>query len=354
MEDYNSVLQREIESVAISLPNILPEIAQMNGKTIMITGATGLIGTQLVKTILCYNRLFDKHIHVVAVGRNIEKLHNIYAQLADRPELHMLKADVCFPFSATRPIQYVIHGASITDSKKFVTEPVETIHTLLNGTMNLLELSKNNPVESFVYLSSLEVYGVSDSYRIRENDYGYIDFLNARSSYSEGKRMGECISAAYWSEYRVPVKIARLTQTMGCGISYNDNRVFAQFARSVVEGNDIVLNTTGQTVRSYCDICDAVRALLIILLRGTNGEAYNVANEETAISIADMAQTVCDMYPDSQIKVVFNTPDNIQTMGYNPEMKISLNTEKLKGLGWQPVFNLKMIFEKLIEGLREK
>ena len=134
-----------------------------------------------------------------------------------------------------------------------------------------------------VYLSSLEVYGVpqTEDGTVTETDYGYIDPLSVRSSYSEGKRMVECLCASYAKEYQVPVKVARLSQTFGAGVEYHDGRVFAEFARCAVEKRNIILHTAGNTLRTYCYTKDAVAALLTILVKGEVGSAYNVTNKNT-------------------------------------------------------------------------
>lgn len=203
-----------------------------------------------------------------------------------------------------------------------------------------------------VYLSSLEVYGVTDPNleSVTENMSGYIDSLKPRSSYSEGKRLAECLCASYLSEYDVPVKVARLGQTMGPGIDYNDGRVFAEFARCCIEGKDIVLHTEGKTTRNYCYTRDAALAILCVLLNGTNGEAYNVVNQETTISIRDMAEMLVKHYPEKNIKVVYEI-DQVNR-GYNPDVIISLNTEKLKNIGFEAKTSLLESYTRMIESMK--
>jgi dTDP-glucose 4,6-dehydratase len=202
-----------------------------------------------------------------------------------------------------------------------------------------------------VYLSSLEVYGIPQTVDglVKEEDYGYIDPLSVRSSYSEGKRMAECLCASYAKEYGVPVKVARLSQTFGAGVAYEDGRVFAEFARCAVEKKNIVLHTQGNTLRTYCYTSDAAAALLTILVRGEAGSAYNVTNKNTAVTILEMAQCVCDTFPESGISVEFDLPENLESFGYNPEMVIRLDTEKLEALGWRATVDLGEMFVRMIK-----
>ena len=180
-----------------------------------------------------------------------------------------------------------------------------------------------------------------------ENDYGYIDILTPRGSYPEGKRIAENLCISYGSEYEVPVKIARLTQTFGAGVTKNDNRVFAQFAKSVIEKRDIVLHTEGKTKRCYCYTTDAVTGIYTILTKGERNNAYNIANSNTYISICEMAKSL----ENENTKVVFDIDD--KNYGYNPEMQIFLNSEKLEKLGWKAKTPLKEMFKRLISSMEE-
>ena len=164
-------------------------------------------------------------------------------------------------------IDYIVHAASITDSRMFVEKPIETINTGIFGTEKILEFAKEKKVQSVVYLSSMEVYGqIRERKKIKEDEIGYINPLSVRSSYSESKRMIENICVSYFHEYGVPVKIIRLAQTFGPGVQYNDNRVFAEFARCVIEERDIVLYTEGKSERMYLYTYDAVEAIIIALI----------------------------------------------------------------------------------------
>lgn len=345
----DSILQEDLEAVAKSEV----DFKKLNGKTVFVTGATGLIGSQIVKAILCANRLLGTSISVVACVRNKAKAETVFQSVLKDPAFQIYQGDINTSISYDGPVDYIIHGASATSSKYFVSNPVETIHTAINGTTNVMEFAKEKQVESVVYLSSLEVYGTpdADAGMITEKDYGYIDPLSVRSSYSEGKRMVECLCVGYAEEYQVPVKISRLSQTFGAGVAYDDGRVFAEFARCAMEKKNIVLHTAGKTVRSYCYTADAVKAILLILLEGENGQAYNVTNMDTAISIYDMAQLVCDCFPESGIEVTIDIPEDIKSFGYNPEMIIRLDSQKLLDLGWKPTTDLKNMYKRLVASM---
>lgn len=326
----NSIFEEDIKNIINDF-----DMSVFDGKTILVTGATGLIGKLCVKSLL--NSGYNTQ--VIALVRDEEKAKNIFGK---SKRLTYLVQDINQRINTTRRVDYIIHAASTTSSKDFVEKPVETIYTAINGSRNVLEFAKNKRLEGMVYLSSLEIYGVNEKENIKERDYGYIDILNPRSSYSESKKMVETMCISYGTEYGVPVKIARLAQTFGAGVSISDNRVFAQFAKAIINKENIILHTKGETKRNYCYTTDAVRGIFTILTKGENNNAYNVANENSYCSISEMAHLLENEYTKVEYKI-----DEVNR-GYNPTVKIALNTEKLNALGWEAKVDLKEMFDRLI------
>lgn len=337
----NKIQEQDIRDFAISfaLANDLEH------KSFLITGATGLIGSSLIFCLLA----LEEGIRIVAPVRSKKKAEAIFGDWS--PKIELIECDVLsFDYDSVGSIDYVVHCAAPTSSKYFVEHPVETFDTIVTGTSTLLEYAKRHKVESFVYLSSLEVYGsiYDDSKPVTEDIQGYLDPMSVRSSYPMAKRATETLCCLYAKEFNVPVKVARLTQTTGAGIAKDDNRVIAQFARLASEGKDIVLHTTGESARPYCYTTDAISAILYIMLKGENGEAYNVANEETFISARGMAEFLKE-HVNPKITVRVEQNDN---MGFAPVTKLRLSTSKLNSLGWQPQYGMLRLFENLLEYLR--
>ncbi len=347
----NKVLEEDIENLVSKQKYFY----SFGNTSILVTGATGLLGSILVKALLKYAAKNEKKITIYAACRNKDKFEKVFESYLYN-NLIPLYSDISKLDISELKIDYIVHGASITDSKTFVEKPVETICTAFDGTRNLLCQCVNKDIKGFVYLSSLEVYGTfNGSNGIKnatETDSGYINTLSVRSSYSEGKRMIENLCVSYASEYTVPVKIARLCQTFGAGVEYNDNRVFAQFARSVIEHKDIILKTKGETTRNYCYTTDAISGILTVLAKGSIGEAYNIANMQTTISIADMAQKFCEIFPESGSKVVFDIAENAEKLGYNPIVKLQLNSTKLEVLEWNAEVCFDDMCKRLVEGMK--
>ena len=305
----------------------------------LLTGATGLIGSALLMKLVAEGN------NVTCPVRNKEKAKGLFeegiynkVQWVDLP-LETYLQDVESEYN------YIIHCASPTSGKYMVECPVETYEFIIESTRTLLQYARKNSIKGMVYVSSLEYYGQNFNEDIIKEDYeGYIEPTSSRSSYPLGKRAAEYLCVAYALEYNVPVKIARLTQTFGPGISADDNRVFAQFARSVINKEDIILHTDGESAKPYCHVYDCVDAILTILKAAVPGEAYNVANEDTYISIRDMAEFVQKNF-NPEHKVVIQKRDD---MGYAPVTKLRLNTQKLRDLGWSPRYGLKEMYGDLI------
>lgn len=318
---------------------------QLKRKTVLVTGATGLIGTLLVRALLAIG-----DIKVIALVRNSEKANKIYGDLIGNSlKLHI--ADIVDKIEIEDAVDYIFHCASITASKMMIEKPVETLLISVEGTKNVLNFAREKKCASVVYISSMEVYGAfNESKEVREENLGYIDHLKVRSNYPESKRLCENMCVAYYSEFGVPVKIARLAQTFGAGILPGENRVFAQFARSAIQGKDIVLHTKGQSEGNYCYTRDCITGLLTILLKGVNAAAYNVSNPTTHTTIAEMANLVAEKIAGGKIKVVFDIPED-NTFGYATDTKMKLNSDKLQALGWKPEVGLEEAYRRMMEEL---
>lgn len=315
------------------------------GASFLVTGATGLIGKILVECLLN----LEQNITITIPVRDKEKAEAIFG--LGRKNLQIVECNLCdFLHSLSIHYDYIVHLASPTSGSYICSNPVETYEFIIETTRALLNYASKQSIKGFVYVSSLEYYGQNlDDQIINENYLGFIDMSSARSAYPMGKRAAEYLCISYALEKHLPIKIARLTQTFGAGVSKDDNRVFAQFAKSVILGKNIVLHTNGESSKPYCYTTDCVSAILYILLRGKTGEAYNVANAETYISIKELADFLCYRF-NHDIKVVI---EEHKEMGYAPTTKLHLSSNKLYSLGWRPHYNLYDMFNKLIEDIRQ-
>lgn len=340
----------ELEKDLIDISEWIKKM-EFGGAKILITGSTGLIGSLLIRAIGVYNSVYQDQITVFAMARNKEKVAKQFEKYLQKDWLEFLYQDICDSIAIDNDVDYIIHTANSTNSKYFMTNPVEVIQSIYLGTRQVLEIAREKKIKGCVYLSSMEVFGqVYKEERSKENELGYIDIKNVRSCYSEGKRMAECMCKAYAEEYGVPVRIARLAQTFGPGIQLEDNRVFAQFARSIINQNDLVLHTEGNSLGNYCYTADAIKAILLLLKKGGYGEPYNVVNEDTTISIRDMAKMVVDKFSNGNSKVIFDIPLE-NKYGYAADTKLKLSGKKINSLGWIPQVGLEEAYRRMINDM---
>lgn len=342
----NSILKEDLLEIA-NTKNF--DWEKLRDKKIFITGATGLIGSILVKSILLKNELSNLNIKLKLLVRDKIEAEKIFGS-SDKIEYIVSNVEKYNPRNLE--IDYIIHGASPTKSKFFIEKPVETIDISVIGTKNILEQAKISNVKSMIYLSSMEMYGILDFENVDESLQGYIDPLNERSSYSQGKRLCELYCYSYLKEYKIPVKIARLAQTFGPGISSKENRVYKVFADAIIKNEDIVLKSMGTTIINYSYTTDAVIGLLCILLNGKNGEAYNVVSDKTNMTILDSANWLAEKYGKGKVNVKVEIPE--ENAGFAPNNKMVLNNQKLKAIGWKNKYNLKQGYDRLIRYLIEE
>lgn len=320
-------------------------INHLAGQTILITGATGLIGSAIVEVVKLFNKTAQEPIMLVLLVRNIEQAKS---KLNTNEHIYFLEGCIeNIPF-IKEEIDYIIHCASPTSSQDFIKKPANVLKTSLMGSFNIIELAKNAKIKKVLFLSSLEVYGTLDTFEAKETDHGVIDWTAARSSYIEAKRASESIFLSYYKQFNVPCIIARLPQILTSSFSYKDSRVYAQFVRAVKSQQNIVLKSKGETVRNYCYITDAIVGLLILLARGVPGEIYNVANEDTTCSIKEMAELLIEIEDNKCSQLILDLSDDPAKLGYLPTVKIKLLSDKLKRLGWSPRVGLKQSLSRML------
>lgn len=315
-------------------------------KNYLITGATGYIGSMLVKFI----KETDKEAGVTVLVRDRERAEQML-----RSDVQIVETDLTDRGKVTSfnlNCDHIIHCASVTASAEMISHPVEVTESIVNTTQNILEFARRCQIKSMVYLSSMEVYGsidCPDRHRVTEEEVsqGTVELLSSRSCYPLGKRVAEHICYSYFKEYGVPVKIARLAQTFGEGVLPSDKRVFAQFARAAREGIDIVLHTQGYSMGNYCGIHDAISGIMTILEKGANGEAYNVVNEANTMTIRQMAELVAEKNAGGKIKVAYDLAED-DRYGYAADTSLRLSGKKLMELGWNPGESLEDMYFQLL------
>ena len=320
---------------------------RLNDKTIMITGATGMIGSCLVDCIMRRNKLYDTNIKILALGRNVERASEIFAGYISNKLFQFIKHDIVEAINFDDEIDYIINAASSATPSEFAKHPVGVMQGNIIGMINLLELSREKGA-TLVYISSAEIYGDIDVESKKESDYGYINHLEARASYPISKKAAETLAIAYAEEYGVNVKICRLSHVFGPTMTKTDNRAASEFIRLGTAGKDIILRNNMPVIRTYTYVVDAVSGILFVLLYGNSQEAYNIANHDSIVTIKEFAEDVALC---TRTKVVLIQPTKSERKGYTKIDKQVVNNEKLLGLGWRPQFPCSVGIEHTIRSI---
>ncbi|MBO5630062.1 MAG: NAD-dependent epimerase/dehydratase family protein [Aeriscardovia sp.] len=314
---------------------------QFDGKTILVTGATGMLATYISYFLLYLKEEKSIDLKLLALCRTKSKAETIFKEFLNKSYFGLLLQDVCEPIQYDGNIDYIFHLAGNASPHFINTDPVGIVKSNMLGTFNVLELAKEKQSSKVVFASTREVYGKNEKENsLTETSFGTIDPMENRSCYPESKRAAETIFRSYFLQYGINFNALRIAHSYGPGMNlHSDGRVMADFIGNIVDGKDIELKSTGEALRAFCYITDAITGIFYAALKGEPGEAYNLANETEEISIRDLAQMLVYLRRDKDLKVVFNIPET--NTGYCKYKRVGLNTQKIESIGWQPMVSLK-------------
>lgn len=347
MEYQSTVVQRDLERII----NEPVQWSKLENSTILIAGATGMLGTYLAYTIKYLNDVKNMNIKAVLTYRNRQKLESKYRGLLDYKKFTFVHHDVVNSLHIDGPVDWIIHAASNASPKYILTDPVGIIEANTVGTKQLLELAKEKHSLGFHFLSTREVYGQAfpGVDLLNEDQYGALNTLAVRSCYPESKRLAETLIKSYSNEFGVPFTISRIAHSYGPGMSINsDGRIMSDLISNVVNQEDIVLKSEGNAKRAFCYISDTVSALYMIMLNGSSNEAFNVANEDEEISIAELAKKMVALFPEKKLEIRYDIPKGASG-AYASFHRVALDTRKLEGLGWQKRVSLTQGIKNTVE-----
>ena len=314
---------------------------------IIVTGAGGLIGSALVN-YLRKRELWGERVVVYAAGRNVARLSERFCN-----EISCVEYDATQPVSFDFSADVIIHCASAASPELFVENPVETIMANIFGIKELLEYARRVGARKVVYVSSSEVYGKAPPRAdgFREEDYGFVDLLEVRSSYPMGKRAAETLCASYVQEYGVNVSIVRPGHIYGPTASPRDRRVSSAFAWKAAHGESIVMKSAGRSLRSYTHCDDCASAIMTVVEKGLPGEAYNIANREGVCTIRQMAEIMAD---EGGVALQFEDASASDIAAFNPMDNSCLDPSKLEALGWRGEIGYELGFRQTVSELKKR
>lgn len=327
---------------------------KLQNKSILLSGATGMIGSLLVDTIQ-YKNQTGLNCTIYALGRNELKAKERFSYCWKESNFRFIEHDINMPLEKGKlsKIDYVLHMASNTHPVAYATDPIGTIQTNVAGTYHMLEFAAAHSATRMAFVSSNEIYGENrgDTEKFSEDYCGYIDCNTMRAGYPESKRCGEALCQAFLSQKNLDVVIPRLTRSYGPTLLMSDTKALSQFIKKGISHEDIVLKSTGTQYYSYTYAADAVAGLLTVLLCGEKGEAYNISDEESDIMLKDLAAIVADV---CGTKVVFEIPDDIEAAGYSKATKARLDNRKIKQLGYHAQYHIHEGIERTIAMMKSE
>lgn len=329
----NNILYQDVEQI---LSQDL-EWEKFNNTKVLITGAGGMLGSYITRTLCLLKEKNDWDIDVYALVRNPGKLpEDLHGKV------YIIQQSVAEPIDTDIKFDYIIHSASPASPLIMKDDPVGTIAANTLGAYYTLDLARKSKAKGYLFISSREIYGqpYDDQREFTEETYGFVDPLSARSCYPEGKKAAETMCASFAQQYGLNVKIARLAHTYGPGMSIDDGRVQADFLRDVVNNRNIVLKSEGRPIRTYTYVSDAVAAMFYILLK-SDDMVYNISSPESTVSIRQLAETLVEAFPERGLSLVFDIPEEQKNTGAAPFTLGILNSDKLNSIGWKPKYSLK-------------
>lgn len=325
----------------------------LNGKTVLLSGATGMIGSFLTDTVMLRNRQTGLACRIIALGRNRKAAEERFSLWMGQPDFAFLEHDICDPLpSLPWEPDYFIHAASTTHPRAYASEPVNTILANILGTRNLLESAVKSEKSRFLLLSSVEIYGENrgDTEYFREDYCGYIDCNTLRAGYPEGKRVSEALCQAYRQQYGTEAVVLRLPRCYGPTMRMSDSKAIAQFIKRAAAGEEIVLKSEGNQLYSYAHTADAVLGILWVLLCGEDGQAYNLGDPASDLTLKQLAELAAGC---AGTRVIFDLPDELERRGYSTATRALMDSARLRALGWHANYSIQQGISETVRILQE-
>lgn len=285
----SKVIAEDIRRISEGILDISQDFS---GKTVLISGGAGFLGKYFVLTFDYLNKHVLKEPCKVIIIDNF--ITGLKEDIEENENIVLLEHDISKKIDIEGKVDFIIHAASLASPVFYNKYRLETIEVGYQGTKNLLEMAKDKEIESFLFMSSSEVYGNPDSKYIPTNEEynGNVSCTGPRACYDEPKRIGETLCMTYADIYNIPVKIARPFNVFGPGMRLDDGRVVSNFVVAALKGEKIPVYGGGSNTRTFCYITDAIVGFMKMLASKHNRESFNIGSDEHEIEIRHLAQIV--------------------------------------------------------------
>lgn len=343
-----SVLEQDFKQLS---QRLITELSQLEGKSILLVGATGAISSYLGRFLIYALQTKVVDFQLTLTARSENSLQKYYSE-SDKAFFKCAFLDVKESFKLEEQYDYIIFAAGNADPKNIVNNPLDIIHTNYLGLYNTLEFAKTQRKTKIVFFSTREIYGmVSNKTVIEESDIGVLDPLNFRSCYPEVKKLCEnMLECAVDTSPHLSYSILRLAHIYGPGMNIkNDGRIMNDLVEMTVSGRGIKLLSDGSAVRAFCYISDAVTGIIKAMLVNENKAVFNVANETEAKSIREVVSLLQEIFPTLVPFVEYAKDSNANTKGYFFTARTELSTKRLESLGWKPEISLAEGLKKTVQ-----
>ena len=306
----NLILKTDLDDIVAGLP---PEIQTLSGRQILIAGGAGFLGRYFLAT---FNRLNEEvlespcKIYVLDNFRVADK--KLTEEVGDWCQL--IQADICRDPLPNGPFDWIIHAAGIASPYYYRAYPLETLEVATVGTDRLLRAARDAHSQ-FIYFSSSEIYGDPDPAHVptKESYRGNVSTLGPRACYDEGKRVGETYCYIFNEYFDVHTTIIRPFNVYGPGMQRSDYRVMPNFAAQIAANEPLMIYGDGRQTRTFCYVVDAIIGFLRVILKGKEGEAYNIGNPTPEVSMNELADRFERMSPIPVKTKMTEYPDSYPT-----------------------------------------
>ena len=346
---FNKIIDEDLNQIITENDGL----TELYNQTVMITGASGLLGNYFLNTLIKLNDDYDANIQIVPLIRNLNRLNE---EVINKNYINPVVQDIIKPINYDNDVDYIIHTASPASPPLMREQPVETNFANTLGTANTLTFAKEHKTKKFLFTSSREIYGqnISNQKYFKEDDLGLINQLIPRNSYAESKKAAENMCLGFNEEYGLDTKIVRLGQTFGPGMNINGGMVHTEFLKMMLNNEDIVLTSDGSSLRTYTYISDAISAIFKIILKSTDN-VYNIVNNQNEVSIKELAEIIINLSPEKNLKLKFDIQEEKEGYDYNTFKFCLISSEKIRNeLGWNPKYSINEGFKRTIDYLQEK